>query len=477
MANKGSERSDPHHQHNRSFSATVFSSTGSTGTGSGSRKCYMANPCLDETDRSAKATSRKNDFIGVDNFCFVQPIDDNIQKEWWKAGDFMTKCLRVFELQVAEPFPACVARQKVIQRNRYIQSPLEAAVDALCQWCAVLFRTAVATTGIRLLAMSNGPGIGTDASKIVADCIHNSHVKEIAATMLTDPSNLVRNPDEADDCLLEEEVYKLQLKLARLVVTFIELLHLLIAKNREELLEVIKDRKEVEGASRHPQGSSTNGSHRVFARTQSLGPQNTVNTVSAAGPGWPSSGPPSIDQNPILQRQFSEGLRPEDRQHRTMGGSEDNHSFQSTITNPGLRTDSAIAVQSELQRSFIGLAKSLHQKIHYVMRDETPSWLAQCSQEHYFSRGTYKNNRMPIVDELSFDSFENTRRNRGMTGGGGGGINNETMHHHLNNTSLHSEHGGYESPRAGSISGQSQRSHNSGMSRTSYRFPGNGENH
>jgi Dock homology region 2 len=468
MANKGSERSDPHHQHNRSFSATVFSSTGSTGTGCGSRKS-IANPYLDETDRSAKATSRKNDFLGVDNFCFVQPIDDNIQKEWWKAGDFMSKCLRVFELQVAEPFPACVVRQKVIQRNRYIQSPLEAAIDALCQWCAVLFRTAVATTGIRLLAMSNGPGIGTDASKIVADCIHNSHVKEIAATMLIDPSNLVRNPDESDDCLLEEEVYKLQLKLARLVVTFIELLHLLIAKNREELLEVIKDRKKGEGSSRQHQGSSTNGSNRVFIRAQSLGPQNTV---SAVGPGWPPAGPPSIDQNPILQRQISEGLQLEHRPHRAAGGSEDNHSFQSTITNPGLRTDSAIAVQSELQRSFIGLTKSLHQKIHYVMRDETPSWLAQCSQEHYFSRGTYKNNRMPIVDELSFDSFENPRRNRGMTSGG-----NETMLNNLNNnTSLHSEHG-YESPRAGSISGQSQRSHNSGLSRTSYRVPSTSENY
>ena len=454
---KGGDRLDSHHQHSRSFSATVFSSTGSTGVTNGSRKS-LANPFLGESDRSPKAISpRKTDLLGVDKFCFVQPIDHFQQREWWKTGNFVVKCLRVLELQVAEPFPACVGRQKVIQRNRFNQSPLEAAIDSLCQWCAVLYRTAVATTGISLMAISNDPGIGTDASKIVADCIHNSHVKEIASTMLTDSAKLPDIPGDID-CLREDEIYKLQLKLARLVVTFIELLHILISRNRDELLDVIKDRKKETGG-RHQHGSSANGSRVAFNRAQSLGPRDI-------GSGWPpSGGPPSSDQNSMPQRQRSDGtgFRAEDNRHRAVtGGSEDNHSYHSTMTNPGVRTDSAIAVQSELQRSFINLAKSLHKNIQFVMREDTPSWLAQCCQEYYFSRGTYRSNRMPIVDELCFQSAE---RN-----------DNGTLHGHdhvhpLHNTSLHSDHG-CESPRAGSISGQSHRSHNSnsGVSRTSGRF-------
>ena len=48
---------------------------------------------------------------------------------------------------------------------------------------------------------------------------------------------------ESYDRLSDNEIEKLQLKLARLVVVFFELLHLLITRNRQRLLDVMQERK------------------------------------------------------------------------------------------------------------------------------------------------------------------------------------------------------------------------------------------
>lgn len=73
----------------------------------------------------------------------------------------------------------------MVHRLVYSHSPLEAGIDAVCQWCAVLFRTAVATIGMAVLGTNADPGIGTDAVKVVVDCIHSSQVKEIGLSLMT----------------------------------------------------------------------------------------------------------------------------------------------------------------------------------------------------------------------------------------------------------------------------------------------------
>ena len=91
--------------------------------------------------------------VGVDKFSFTQPIKkDKLRgiKDCLTSpvGDFSEKTLRVTQITVEKCFPSCVSRQSVVHRAVYTQSPLEAGVEAVCSWCAVLFRTAVATNGL-----------------------------------------------------------------------------------------------------------------------------------------------------------------------------------------------------------------------------------------------------------------------------------------------------------------------------------------
>lgn len=147
------------HEHRSSFGASLFSSGGSTAPAI--RKSVRQT--VNDADRLSRFNApQESELSGVDKFCFVQPKNRSRPKEWWKAsaGDFAEKSLRVTQLQVAESFPACVSRQEVVHRLVYLQSPLEAGIDAVCQWCAVLFRTAVATSGMHVLKKNPDPGIG-----------------------------------------------------------------------------------------------------------------------------------------------------------------------------------------------------------------------------------------------------------------------------------------------------------------------------
>jgi hypothetical protein len=178
-----SDVADPHLQreHTRSYSASVFSSMGNSAGGAA-----MGRVGLGDERASRFSSPGESELSGVDKFCFVQPKDRSRGKDWWKytSGDCAQKSLKVTQLQVAQDFPACVARQPVVHRLVYSHSPLEAGIDAVCQWCAVLFRTAVATIGMAVLGSNLDPGIGTEAVKVVVDSIHSSHVKEIGLSLL-----------------------------------------------------------------------------------------------------------------------------------------------------------------------------------------------------------------------------------------------------------------------------------------------------
>ncbi len=77
--------------------------------------------------------------VGVNKFSFTQHRDrQRASRDILKSrnGVVIEKSLKVTELQVGRNLPNCVTRQAVIQRTIFNQSPLEAAVEVVCSWCA-----------------------------------------------------------------------------------------------------------------------------------------------------------------------------------------------------------------------------------------------------------------------------------------------------------------------------------------------------
>lgn len=319
--------------------------------------------------------SQQTNQIGasVDLFSFTQPKHRDKRrgaKDWLKApGDFAEKNLKVTKLQVAQGFPTCVTRQTVISRDVDFQSPLEAGVEAICSWCSVLFRSVVATNGRAVLGTALDHGIGKAAAKVVADCIHCARVKEMAQALLTrtsvveEESNESRNEASSTsfrrsnkERLSESEIGKNQIRLARGIVMYLELLHLLIARNRDMLLAIVRARKH--------QGNRANSS--------------------------------SDDNASQAQKKSDAGS-------------------VSSRTNID-RTHDSIAVQSELQRAFIAMAKALYPIIYQVIDEETPSWLKLCCQDTYFSTYTYRSTRIEMGEELEgFASANSNPHPQNMT--------------------------------------------------------------
>lgn len=389
--------------HSRTFSASMFGSNGSTSRVS------------DETSRPNDPSRQNNmlpstegdDLVGADKFSFLQPIkrDRNRTSRNWlrSSGDFAEKNLRVTLLQVERAFPACVARQSVIQRSVFTQSPLEAGLDAVCTWCSVLFRTAVATNGIQVLGRPTEHGIGNAASKVVADCVHSSRVKEMGQILLKKYSSVAEESDGFDYAkLTEDEVRCLQLKLARGIVVFIEMLHLLISRNRDQLLAAAESRKAATvGGAYAVSSRPSSGQENSPARTGMHSTSPSVTPIFLQGSNQGSVG---AQKGQIATGPGHEVPRPE-----AIGRKRTSSCASVNTTQTNDRTDLAIAVQSELQRAFISLCKALYPNISMVLETETPRWLKQCSQENYFSFYTYRQTNIPMADEVCFfagDDFE-----------------------------------------------------------------------
>ena len=421
------EFGDPHHrEHARSFSASVFSSVSSAGT-HGRRIPSSDTLSVQRSVKQNESNSTK--LAGVYRFSFIQSRDrSQHSREWWRFSKTLgSKSLKLTELHVSQPFPSCIARQAVVHRRVYSQSPLEAGIEAVCQWCSILFQTAVATIGIHTLDEVHEPGIGTDAAKVVADCIHYSKIKDMGISLLghaLDSSEEHQN----DNYLLEydklssNEISDHQVKLARLIVVLLELLHILIARNRELLLEIINERKRTETESilaTPPRGSS----NRIMSapvtdgrRRPPIPPSNTHSFQSETG---------------SLVQQGRSRVSLHSRSH-TDGDQESYQSGQSVLLQSGFKTDSAIALQSELQRAFISKVKALYPRLQSILKSETPSWLKPCSQDGYFSSNTYKKAKIRISEEISFnfsgdeeEEYEGYRRPNVVDSprdGGGGSI-------------------------------------------------------
>lgn len=245
------------------------------------------------------------------------------------------------------------------------------------------------------------PGIGNDAAKVVADCIHSSRVKEMGLILLKKNNNVEEEDDDvlqSYDRLGEEEIKKFQLKLARTIIVFIELLHVLIARNRDLLLSVIQERK------RGDQGQANNASHH--SRIQSFGRSDFSIGAGSEG-GSIARSFLSRHHRPTNSAVYSSTSSNDGRfslsgndasvrtHNRSQSLSAEDSSIKLTSTNTEkIKTDSAIAVQSELQRAFISLTKALHPLFIGLIGTDTPSWLKLCCQESYFSSYTYRQTKI-----------------------------------------------------------------------------------
>jgi hypothetical protein len=194
--------------------------------------------------------------------------------------------------------------------------------------------------------------------------------------------------------LSEEEVMKYQATLARSIVIFMELLHLLIARNRDILLAVVQEHKR---RSRYSQNSnnmmnkmSSNASYFSNPASPDNGPRMSRATSRSARPGSSSSiAGQSIG---IMSDAFSTV-----EQQDAGGGVGDAGSVVSAMgsVSKGVgAADAAIAIQRELQRAFISLAKLMQPLISSAIYSETPKWLKHCTQDQYLYSGAYRTTKL-----------------------------------------------------------------------------------
>ena len=370
----------------------------------------------------------EGELVGAEKFWYTQCMNKDRSRgsrDWLKgaSNDFAEKTIRVTQLQVRQAFPACISRQTVIHRDVYTQSPLEAAVDNLCLWCAVLFRTFISSNGSTVLGkltlyslnasfllfqvfqhfhvfagVSNDPGIGIEAAKVVSECIHSSRVKEMGTVLLRKNTGVRQDDDDVlhiYDRLCEEEVQKFQLKLARSLIVFMELLHLLIARNRDLLLDVVQKRKKF-GASKQPRDIPHSSMHKVSSRGDlSLSMSIPLSRTPSRGASRRGSEKPRrlsfpIDSTSSREDSSVKTKSSSDEHDPNTAASSRESTHDRSRTDPALRTDSAIGIQRELQLAYINIAKDLWPMIHGVMENDTPRWLKECCQDSYFSKYTYR---------------------------------------------------------------------------------------
>lgn len=240
------------------------------------------------------------------------------------------------------------------------------------------------------------------------------------------------------ESLDEDEIERVQTKLARMIVTFLELLHLLIGRNRDVLLTVVQARKRRGGDASSVASGSVHGGYAATPRA-----------------GSHYSSPMKYDRrnSEIVGR----SIIAENRM---------SHGHMSTTSD---RTDSAIGVQSELQRGFISLVKSLSPNLLDTLNNECPRWMRSCCQDNYFSSGQYRQADIPIGEELFF--------NVDTSGDDERGSKSESSYAVPRSIIRGSHHGTYRdnSPNGSLCSGASDRRIERTFSTTSERPPTDGK--
>lgn len=228
-------------------------------------------------------------------------------------------------------------------------------------------------------------------------------MKEIGVYLLNKNNNVAEEDDgdvlQSFDRLVDDEVNRLQLKLARSLVVFLELIHLLVARNRDLLLAVIQERKgKTETSS--TQASLQVPMHSMHSRNKSSSsrevPGSELRQSKSARSTMTNQDAVSLDD----RIREDVGTRSH-RQMLSVGslGIDWDMSAHFVDTDPS-RTNKAMNIQSELQRAFHSLTKDLYPMILGVMGSETPKWLKNACQESYMKGSAYRNTK---IRELFFD--------------------------------------------------------------------------
>lgn len=273
--------------------------------------------------------------------------------------------------------------------------------------------------------------------------MYSGKVKEMGLVLLQKDAYVAEQSDGgflmADyDRLTEAEVEKLQLKLARAIVVFMEILHLLIARNRDLLLDVMNARKRGEAMSVASGGGYARAPPSVGRSTpdhlsRHRGHHRGLSNTSGLSGGYISSGE-------------MEGMS------RTRDDASASN-FSSLQAND--KTDKNIAVQSELQRTFIGMAKNLYNPLTAILGEETPRWLKEICKDNYFSSSIYLRTEIEIrmADEIYFYNNDSNFSSDSGRGGENYAPPFQVMSIDSSANSL-----GYDSTTASQVSGRSRGS-------------------
>jgi len=223
--------------------------------------------------------------------------------------------------------------------------------------------------------------------------MYSGKIKEMGLVLLQKDAYITEQNDGgfgmmAYDRLTETEVTKLQIKLARAIVVFMEILHLLIARNRDLLLDVMEARKRGEimsTASGFQNRAPSVGRSTPDNLSRQRGHHRVLSNASGLSGGYTSAGD-------------MESSRRDDAS---------TSNFSSLVAND--KTDKNIAVQSELQRTFIGMAKQLYNSLAVILGDETPRWLKEICKDNYFSSSIYRKTKdeLRMADEIYFYRADN----------------------------------------------------------------------
>ena len=202
-----------------------------------------------------------------------------------------------------------------------------------------------------------------------------------------------------EDRISENEIVRNQEKLARGIVIFMELLHILIARNRDLLLAVVQARKRSRGSVKNFRNTRVN--HSNPSSPDSIDRLNRMSSSHSVGRSVASSEGLSTDGSNIQPgKTFSDDRR--------FHSSASISGFSTSSWSHVDRADSSFVVQSELQRSFLSMSKVLYPIISNVIHEETPRWLRLCSRtDGYFSSGSYRHTRIceSTVDFLFYCFF------------------------------------------------------------------------
>ena len=208
-----------------------------------------------------------------------------------------------------------------------------------------------------------GQGIGKAATKVVADCIHRSRVRDIGMLMLK--ANALEGgtfrQTSYKERLSPDEVKFYQIKLARSIVIFMEILHVIVGRNRDLLLSTIEFRKRRDA-------SSTGSGHFFGGLPPSPGQASSSNQYDGS----------------TLFHDGASSMKADDATHSTILGA------GASISSIMDRTDKCMAIQRELQLSFIAMNRALQPLILCTIHGETPQWMRLCCQDNYFSSGMYR---------------------------------------------------------------------------------------